>query len=217
MASTRGHGASKKGSGYERATAKKLSKWTGENYMRTLQSGAGGTRAVDDLRMTGDIFAPLGSPNAFSYECKDHATTKLQQVFNNNGDIPSFWEQCTTDCRRVSKYGYSPMLIFHINREADYVLTPFTEWLRENLIEIEAPCQCQRTWYTQERTQLKYQFDTILTTLDSITKLPPLQMFKKYQFLDWDRLNKDLHKDTKSADEVVDQLLDNIEDEVNKP
>jgi len=206
--SMNGKGRNAKGSNYERELAKKLSNWTGENFMRTLQSGAGGTRAVDEIRMTGDLFAPLGSNSSFSYEAKNHASTRLNHVFNNNGDIPEFWKQATTDCRRVRKYGLSPMLLFHVTREADYVLLPYTDWLFANLAVMKhLPCQSQVTYYTEERTNSLYVYRTILTTLDALCTLDAQEVFKHYKGLDWDKGNP--------IETHTDEELENAQQELN--
>ncbi|MBT9670533.1 hypothetical protein GPK34_00580 [Secundilactobacillus kimchicus] len=201
-----------KGSNYERQISKKMSKWSGQRVLRTLSSGAGGARAEHETRMTGDLFFPIGSNNSFTYELKNHASTRIQHVINNNGDIPEFWEQATTDCRRLSEWGYSPMLIFHISREADYVLVPWTKWLQMKLRELELPCEVQETWYVNERTKRKYSFETLLTTLSAITQLVPEELFEHYQDLNWDRANvqKEVPEDT--PDKVVENMLENIND-----
>lgn len=201
-----GSGRSDKGHRGEREVSKQLSEWTGDNYMRTLQSGAGGTRAVSDLRMTGDIFAPIGSPNCFSYEVKYHKSTTLENVFLNTGEIPSFWEQCTTDCRRVKKYGYSPMLIFHLDRRGNYILMPYTDWAYHTLQNKDQRVARLNTHYTIKRTNDRYDFDNILLTMQGLQSLNPLETFKHYKNLDWDC--KFAPKKQLSPEEEVDQLFE---------
>lgn len=205
MAGMSGSARHSKGSKRELSVSKELSKWSGEHFMRTLQSGAGGTRAVDDLRMTGDIFAPLGSKNSFSYEVKDHKATTLENVFMNTGEIPSFWEQCTTDCRRVKKFGYSPMLIFHIDRRGDFVLMPYLDWTFDQLVKNNQRVAKLITYYTIKRTGVRYDFDTLLTNMDGLQSLDAQDTFKHYHNLNWD--SKHTTQDVLSPEQEVDELF----------
>ena len=209
MSASRGASAHAKGNSRERLVAKLLTKWTGERVMRTLSSGAGGTRAVDEIRMTGDLFFPLGSKNPFSYEIKDHATTKLKQVFNNNGDIPDFFEQAVTDCRRVEKYGFNPMLIFHISRETDYVLTMYNDSLYIDLFKNNLKFSTQWTSFEEKRLNTINKCHTILTTLPELMKLNYLDVFSYYSDdnYSWeDQIVKD-----KIKDNSIEKTFDNID------
>lgn len=204
-----GSGRKKKGSNRELFYSKKLSEWSGERVMRTLSSGAGGTRAVDEIRMTGDLFFPLGSPNCFSYEAKDHASTRLKHVFNNNGDIPSFWEQAVTDARRLKKFGVCPVLLFHISREDDYVLLPYQQEMYINLLKAspKVPVQLQMTSFTDKMRQQDNNFMTILTNLKGLFTQPPLKVFALYSGLDYDILNKTDEAHTTDLSELVGDAL----------
>ena len=200
MSAGQGHGAKVKGSSRERELAKKLSAWSGEKVMRTLSSGAGGTRADGDIRMTGDLFFPIGSANPFNYEVKDHATTRIQHVFNNNGDIPSFLEQATTDARRGNP-STVPMLIFHISREADYILVPYTKALFRQLRDSLLPVQAQMSYFQDDKTKQVNKIPTLLTDLKSLTTIPAETLFEWYADCNWDYMNQDFvvkHIDTES-------------------
>lgn len=202
MSASIGSGAHKKGNSRERLVAKQLTKWSGERVMRTLSSGAGGTRAVDEIRMTGDLFFPLGSNNSFSYEIKDHATTKLNQVFNNNGDIPEFWKQAVTDCRRVEKYGFIPMLIFHISRETDYVLTIFNPNIAHSLLAKGLKCQIQVTSYKDDRLKTQENFLTILTTLPDLMKINFTTVCEYTKDFDWEHYAFNSVLDSETVEDV---------------
>lgn len=206
MTAKRGSSANSKGSDGEREVAKSLSKWTGENFMRTLQSGAGGTRAVDDLRMTGDIFAPLGSKNSFSYEVKNHSGVTLYNVFNNNGEIPSFWEQCTTDCRRVSKFGYSPMLIFKIEYRGTYCIFPYTDWAINEIKNNDGRYLLTQIGYSVKRNSAKYMFPVIVTNMKTLITLDHNKMFDVYRGLKWD-VKPVVFKKRRPAKKLIDSLL----------
>lgn len=177
--------------------------------MRTLSSGAGGTRAVDEIRMTGDLFFPLNSKNCFSYEVKDHASTRLQQVFNNNGDIPEFWEQAVTDARRIKKFGVVPVLLFHISREDDYILIPYQPDFYQHLQEFNFPAQLQKTQFKNQMTKAQESFLTILTNLKGFTSTDPQWLFKIYKGLDYDEWNDHDSKRTTKLDvqKLVGQAL----------
>lgn len=189
---SRGKGAHVKGSNRERAISKILSKWSGQRVLRTLSSGAGGSRAEHETRMTGDLFFPVGSNNVFSYEIKDHKTTKLEHVFLNSTEISSFWQQAVTDCRRLQ--GYNPMLIFHVNQQGDYCVFMYNEQLihflqtQENidLAKVRLAVQYLSFIDLQGETQL---FPTILMDLkDLVTYVPYPVLTKIYTGFDWEDL-----------------------------
>ena len=206
MTAKRGSSANSKGSSGEREVAKSLSKWTGENFMRTLQSGAGGTRAVDDLRMTGDIFAPLGSKNSFSYEVKNHSGVTLYNVFNNNGAIPSFWEQCTTDCRRVKKFGYSPMLIFKVEYRDTYCIFPYTDWAINEIKNNNGRYLVTQIGYSVKRNSTKYMFPVIVTNMKTLITTDHDKMFDVYRGLKWD-VDPLILKKRRPSKKLIDDLL----------
>lgn len=209
MPASVGSGAHAKGNQRERSVAKLLTKWTGQRVMRTLSSGAGGTRAVDEIRMTGDLFFPLGSDNPFSYEIKDHATSKSIQVFKNNGDIPEFLKQAVTDCRRVEKYGFNPMLIFHVSRETDYVLTIYNEQLAEMLWSNNLSCSVQLNSFTEDRVDTLNRCKTIFTTLPDLMKLDYKKVFDIYTDYSWEDQVSLEKLQTKSIDDTFNSI-DNI-------
>ena len=199
-----GSARNKKGSNRERYFAKKLSEWSGEHVMRTLASGAGGTRAVSEIRMTGDLFFPINSNNCFSYEVKDHQSTRLSQVFNNNGDIPSFWQQCTTDALRLKKYGIVPVLLFHVKRERDYVLIPYNKDFYLKLLDNDKPAQVQLTSYLDDMLKKEKKYMTILTDIDGFCSVPAQDLFSMYRGLDFNKLNKNNKTEELNLNKLID-------------
>lgn len=199
-------GANRKGSAFELKVSKILSKWTGEHAMRVPSSGAN-HQQKGEIRMIGDITFPVGSPNAFNYECKNHDSMAVKQVLMNNGNIPSFWEQATTDARRVPNKSLSPMLVFNVSHDTIYIVVPYTSWLVKRLWENGSPCQIQKIMYNDTTTKKDNTFDTILTTLSALVKLNPLEVFNTYRDIDWDRYNED---NTESLEDIQARAMSNI-------
>lgn len=200
-------GANRKGSAFELKVSKILSKWTGEHAMRVPSSGAN-HQQKGEIRMIGDITFPVGSPNAFNYECKNHDSMQVKQVLMNNGNIPSFWEQATTDSRRVPNKELSPMLVFNVSHDTIYIVIPYTDWLATNLWNNNSPCQIQKITYNDSTTKKDNTFDTILTTLNALTQLTPLEVFKHYRGLDWDKYNENT---TDSLEDIKKRAMKNID------
>jgi len=199
-------GANRKGSAFELKVSKILSKWTGEHAMRVPSSGAN-HQQKGEIRMIGDITFPVGSPNAFNYECKNHDSMAVKQVLMNNGNIPSFWEQATTDARRVPNKSLSPMLVFNVSHDTIYIVVPYTSWLVKRLWENGSPCQIQKIMYNDTTTKKDNTFDTILTTLSALVELNPLEVFNTYRDIDWDRYNED---NTESLEDIQARAMSNI-------
>jgi len=199
-------GANRKGSAFELKVSKILSKWTGEHAMRVPSSGAN-HQQKGEIRMIGDITFPVGSPNAFNYECKNHDSMAVKQVLMNNGNIPSFWEQATTDARRVPNKSLSPMLVFNVSHDTIYIVVPYTSWLVKRLWENGSPCQIQKIMYNDTTTKKDNTFDTILTTLSALVELNPLEVFNTYRDIDWDRYNED---NTESLEDIQARAMNNI-------
>lgn len=188
-----GRNRHEKGNRYEVQTAKKLSSWTGEQVMRSLTSGAGGSRTgQEQAQMIGDLFFPLKKKklivdNNFTYECKCHKSSKLVHLFNCNGEIPSFWEQATTDCRRISKH--NPMLIMHVDREDDYIVVPYNTLFEDYLFDNNLPYMSKKLSYTIKMTKQTYNYKVIITNLKSLMTTDPNWFYKIYENCDWDNLN----------------------------
>lgn len=199
-------GANRKGSAFELKVSKILSKWAGEHAMRVPSSGAN-HQQKGEIRMIGDITFPVGSPNAFNYECKNHDSMAVKQVLMNNGNIPSFWEQATTDARRVPNKSLSPMLVFNVSHDTIYIVVPYTSWLVKRLWENGSPCQIQKIMYNDTTTKKDNTFDTILTTLSALVELNPLEVFNTYRDIDWDRYNED---NTESLEDIQARAMSNI-------
>ena len=214
MAASRGKGAGIKGHNYELKMSKVLTKWSGERVLRTMSSGAGAGKTENETRMTGDLFFPIGSNNPFNYECKDHANVKFTNFFFNNGEIPEFWNQATTDARRLE---YSvPVLLVHVpqvtggNRALDLVLLPYEGKFYNFLVKNYLPAQVQITSYKDPMTEQLNHFKTILTDIKSFTAIDSQALFKIYANCDWDCWNRG--KDTVKpvdVDKVLHEALDN--------
>lgn len=185
-----------KGKNFERKMSKELSKWSGETVLRTMSSGAGANKTENETRMTGDLFFPIGSLNPFNYECKDHSNVKLSHFFYNNGEVPEFWQQATTDARRME---YSvPVLLAHVqavkgaNKAMDLVLLPYEGAFFNYLVKHSLPVHVEITNYQDKMTKQEYHFKNLLTTLEGFTHLDSQSLFQMYQHCDWDRFNKSI-------------------------
>ncbi|AIW03287.1 holliday junction resolvase [Bacillus phage Mater] len=186
MASS-GRGSKQKGSSYELKLAKALSKWSGEQVHRVPQSGAGGHTWGADSRMNGDIVFPVTSNNSFIYEAKKREGWGLHNLFLNNGEIKTWFEQVVMDARRMAEHGMSPCLIFSKNRDKDYVLLPYVVEIYLALNK-KYPVSRQTVTFDNIRGETQY-FDTLLTTLDGFTSFDKEYLFAMYRNLDWDWQN----------------------------
>ena len=77
-----------------------------------------------------DIVAPLGVEFPFSVELKNHEGFTFENYLMCNKEIPSFWNQCIGDARRVNKL---PMLITHRNRSTILVTIPYASFVKHKL------------------------------------------------------------------------------------
>lgn len=188
---SRGRGAHVKGSAKERAVAKILSEYSGQKVNRTMLSGAGAGMGDLDVRLTGDIFFPIGSDNVFSYEVKNHKDFQVVDVFKNNQILASFWEQAVTDCRRVHDLGYCPMLISHVDRDTDYCLVVYQpKFLKELQKYPQMQYSIQPTHFVNPVGQIEY-FTTVLFRLKDLVKYIPYKVLTKiYTGFDWDKQTK---------------------------
>lgn len=209
---SKGAGAHRKGSSYELKMSKILTKWSGEHVLRTMSSGAGAGKTEDETRMTGDLFFPIGSNNPFNYECKDHSNVRFTNFFFNNGELPEFWQQATSDARRL-RYSV-PVLLVHVpqvtggNRALDMVLLPYEGAYYNYLVKHYLPAQVQVTSYTDSMTQKTNNFKTILTDIKGFTHPDSQDLFQMYQDCDWDRWNRETTNITTiNVDKVLDEVI----------
>lgn len=206
---TRGRSAKNKGSNYERTIAKKLSEMFHTNVQRT--GGSGAYRGIDtaynhsnthgDRSFVGDIYFPSEHPfSIFNFELKNHAGVKLSHIFNNNGEIPSFLQQVTTDSRRLCNS--IPCLIIHSDRD-DYVVLPFTPYAYAELTK-HGSAMITMLSYDDKRLEHHYRYQVIVTNLNSFGFLDPLKIRDVYQNYDWEVLNhfKEASKETNPNDYI---------------
>lgn len=180
MSST-GAGSKRKGNAYERKTAKALTDWWGYTFNRT--PGSGGLH-WDDMRVAGDIVAPIDAEFPFVVECKHRETGSwtIENVFLNNGDIKYWWQQCVEDSRRIDLV---PILMFTRNRSKDFVMTPYH---KETFYKVRAtgePIIRTTVSYTNRMTNITETFDTLVYTLEGLTSLDPEWVKKTYTQWDW--------------------------------
>ena len=211
-----GRSAKYKGSAYERKIAKLMSEGFHTDVQRTAYSGAG--RGIDtqynnsevkgENGFVGDLFFPKTHPmSIFNYELKNHAKVKLAQFFNNNGEIPSFLEQVTTDSRRLGGVGHSvPCLVVHVEREDDYVVFPYRGAIYKELLSY-GPAMITVLSYTQERTQHTYKYQMLITNLATFMQLSPQHVYQAYKDYDYDRLN---HHQSAPKKLDINKLVKNI-------
>lgn len=195
---SKGRGATNKGRAYERKIAKALSEGFKTNVQRSAYSGA--KRGIEtDYNLSevegengfvGDLFFPKNHPmSIFNYELKNHAKVKLANFFNNNGEIPSFLEQVTTDSQRLGGVGHSvPCLIVHVEREDDYVIFPYRGEIYKDLTKV-GPTMITVLSYQQERTGLNYRYQMLITNLKTFMQIDPKKAYQLYKDYDYDRLN----------------------------
>lgn len=211
---TKGRSAKSKGSNYERTIAKKLSEMFHTNVQRT--GGSGAYRGIDtaynhseismDRSFVGDVYFPAEHPmSVFNFELKNHEGVKLSQLFNSNGEIPSFLEQVTTDSRRLGGVGNSvPCLVIHVTRENDYVVIPFTSYAYVELTK-QGSAMITMLSYDDKRLDHHYRYQVIVTDLNTFGCLDPVKTKEVYQNYDWEVLNhfKDTTKETDPNDYIA--------------
>lgn len=182
---SRGAGAKSKGSAFELKIAKQLTDWWGEgDFHRT--PGSGSLHWAEDNRVSGDIIPPQDSTFNFSVECKDHSSTRLDQLVTSSGEFPSFWQQCAGDAAAFNKV---PMLIFKMPRIKPWVVLPYVNKLFNSMVG----------WTPLVHTVLSYKnirdeqqdFEVMSLPLDNLIKLAhPDQLVSYYKDCYWNILNE---------------------------
>lgn len=167
-----------KGSSYERSIAKKFSDWSGVRVSRTFASGASGSDFSGDTRVTGDLFFPVGYPNCFSIELKNHAAFNIRQLFLNGSVLKTFLAQNVEDADRIA--GRVPMLVMHVNREDDYIVLPYHKDFEAFLVKNKLPYFRKSVFSSEKRTGKTTSFEALITNLNSFVKVKPNTMFKWY-------------------------------------
>ena len=212
-----GQGRVSKGKNYERKVAKELSQAFKTDVQRTGGSGAyrgiqteyNQSEEVGKVGFVGDLFFPSDHPlSIFNYELKNHDKVRLTNIFNNNGEIPSFLEQVITDSNRLGGVGATaPLLIIHVTREDDYVVFPYNANVYSDLVT-KGPVMIKVMSFYQKRTELTYRYQMLITNLKTFEQVNPEQIQQVYSKLDWDVLNHDLKPVNHEVD--YDDLVDNI-------
>lgn len=212
---SRGRGAHVKGSNQERVIAKLLSKYSGQKVNRTMLSSAGASMGDADIRLTGDIFFPVGSDNIFSYEVKNHKDFKVSDVFKNTKILAEFWEQAVTDCRRVQNLKFCPMLITHVDRDTDYCLVVYNaEFVAEIQQHPKMQFSIQPTHFVNLQDQTEYFLTVLFKLKDLMEYIPYKRLIKIYTGFAWDQQtqivghSKQLKK--QSADETAQAALNSL-------
>ena len=211
-----GQGRVVKGKTYERRIAKELSEAFKTDVERT--GGSGAYRGIQTeynnseegkVGFVGDLFFPDDHPlSIFNYELKNHDKVRLSNIFNNNGEIPSFLEQVITDSNRLGGVGATaPLLIFHVFHEDDYVVFPYNANVYKDLVT-KGPVMIKVMNFYQKRTELTYRYQMLITNLAVFEQVNPEQIQQVYSKLDWDVLNHDLKPVSHEVD--YDDLVDNI-------
>lgn len=175
-----------KGSSFERLVAKELTNWWGEgDFHRT--PGSGSLHWADDNRVSGDIIPPKGSTFNFSVECKDHATTKLDQLVSGvggAGEFKDFWKQCTGDARNFDKI---PMLVFKCPRVKPWVVLPYVPKVFNSLAG-KFPVIHTVISFKNIREE-DQEFYVLATTLNGLTTtFTPSSILAMYKDCKWDKL-----------------------------
>lgn len=206
-----GSGAHKKGSDFERSIAKEFTNWSGVKFNRTFASGAQGDKFSSDVRVTGDLFAPVDYNFPFSVECKFHDDFNLRNVFINGSVVQLFLKQNVSDARRSNR---APMLVAKVSRQDTYVILPYTGNLENLLISKQAPYFFRRMYYQDDMTKKIYKFDMIITNLNSLLLATPSELWEWYSDLDWNCLNEDTN--IRETDTDVDKLIGQVRGDLIK-
>jgi len=178
---SQGRGARAKGSGYELKIAKFMSTWWGGNFNRT--PGSGGIHWGTDQSIAGDIVPPKGMVFPFVIECKKHEGWTVDNILLNTGKPREWFSQVVTDARRVKR---TPMLIFSRNRAKDFVMLPYTHWLY-GYLNAQETYDVMQTKVTIKNIRDEVQvFDVIVTTLDTLAKVPIEDLRHYGKTVEWD-------------------------------
>lgn len=200
-----------KGNNFERDTAKTFTKWSGVKFNRTFASGAQGDKFSNDVRVTGDLFAPVDYNFPFSVECKFHDDFNLRNVFINGSVVQLFLKQNISDARRSQR---APLLVAKVSRQDTYCILPYHKELETLLKEKQAPYFVRDMYYVDNMTRVSYHFNMIITNLDSLLLATPDELWEWYSTLDWNVLNE--NKSKKESEIDVDNLVDFVKEDLNK-
>lgn len=206
-----GSGAHKKGSDFERDIAKAFTKWSGVKFNRTFASGAQGDKFSNDVRVTGDLFAPVDYNFPFSVECKFHDDFNLRNVFINGSVVQLFLKQNISDARRSQR---APLLVAKVSRQDTYCILPYHKELETLIKEKQSPYFVRDMYYVDNMTRVNYHFNMIITNLDSLLLATPDELWEWYSTLDWNVLNE--NKSKKESEIDVDNLVDFVKEDLNK-
>ncbi|ATG86350.1 putative resolvase [Lactobacillus phage LpeD] len=202
-----------KGSNFERDVAKKFTEWSGVKFNRTFASGAQGKENAGDTRITGDLFAPVGYSFPFSVECKNHNNFNIRNLFLGGSVIKLFLKQNISDARLSNR---APLLVSKVSREDTYCVLPYTAELEDLLRNKKLPYFRKYFSYLDERTHINNVFDMIVTNLNSLLLATPEQLDSWYKDIDWDYLNKDKQTPFSNTGGLLDSLIDNVKEELDK-
>ena len=101
-----------KGKGFERVTAKLLTKLTGVDWQRVPQSGAFATvNRSEDPRFFGDVFTEDSEFSDVVIECKNYSALEINDLFNEGSKFWKWVEQASTESK-----GLDWLLIIQIKR-----------------------------------------------------------------------------------------------------
>jgi len=200
-----------KGSNFERDVAKAFTKWSGVKFNRTFASGAQGDKFSSDVRVTGDLFAPVDYNFPFSVECKFHDDFNLRNVFINGSVVQLFLKQNISDARRSQR---APLLVAKVSRQDTYCILPYHKELETLLKEKQSPYFVRDMYYVDNMTRVSYHFNMIITNLDSLLLATPDELWEWYSTLDWNVLNE--NKSKKESEIDVDNLVDFVKEDLNK-
>lgn len=100
-----------KGSSFERYIAKELTQWTGIEFTRTPQSGAG--------KVKGDVFTARDSSWPFVMECKAVESLKIDDLFRRKGKLYNIFKKVESECID----GQLPMLFWKVNNQPTLVIS----------------------------------------------------------------------------------------------
>jgi hypothetical protein len=118
-----------KGYRFECEIAKKLSDWSGMNFVRVPASGALRWNN-DETWIYGDVLPPSNIPIVI--ECKFHANISLENLLRQDSKIIEWWKQCEEDSKRANenlRIDTQPVVIFRRN------LTPSKIMMREEFFQ----------------------------------------------------------------------------------
>lgn len=150
------------------------------------------------------MFFPVGYPNCFSIELKNHEAFNIRQLFLNGSVLRTFLAQNIEDADRIS--GRVPMLVMHVNREDNYIVLPYHKDFEAFLVDNNLPYFRKTVFSSEKRTGKTTSFEALITNLNSFVKVNPKTMFKWYSSLsDYKSVSKSTVEQTK-IDELVGEV-----------